>query len=194
MTPTFFETPEAFRAWLEANHASAPELLVGYWKVGSGRPSMTWPQSVDQALCFGWIDGVRRSIDAESYSIRFTPRKPGGVWSRINIAKFEALEAAGLMTPAGRAAFERGGPARTDRYSFENPLRELTPEELEGFQANSAAWADWQARPASYRKAALHWIHSAKRPETRARRLTTLIEDSAQGRKIALLKWDGRSK
>jgi uncharacterized protein YdeI (YjbR/CyaY-like superfamily) len=182
--PTFFATPADFRSWLEANHDSAGELLVGFWKKGSGKPSVDWPEARDQALCFGWIDGVRRSLGEESYTIRFTPRRPGSLWSRVNIARFEALKAAGRMTPAGERAFA-GGKERTGHYSYENAPRELAPDETERFRANAAAWADFEARPPSYRKMVLHWVTSAKKPETRARRLATLIEDSAAGRKIA---------
>jgi uncharacterized protein YdeI (YjbR/CyaY-like superfamily) len=182
MKPAFFAEPADFRAWLDAHHGSADELLVGFWKKGSGRPSIDWPEARDQALCFGWIDGVRRSLGEESYT-RFTPRRPGSLWSRVNIARFEALKAARQMTPAGERAFEQG-KERTDHYSYENAPRDLAPEEEKMFRANAAAWADFSARPPSYRKMALFWVTSARKPDTRARRLATLIEDSAAGRKI----------
>lgn len=184
MSPTFFAKAADFRRWLDAHHGSTDELLVGLWKKGNGKPSIDWPEARDQALCFGWIDGVRRSLGEESYTIRFTPRRPGSLWSRVNIARFEALKAAGEMTDAGERAFAEG-KERTNHYSYENAPRELAPEEEALFRANEAAWADFSARPPSYRKMVLHWITSAKRPETRARRLATLIEDSAAGRKIA---------
>lgn len=182
--PVFFESEADFRRWLEANHATAPELLVGFWKKGSGKPSIDWPQARDQALCFGWIDGVRRSLGDDSYTIRFTPRRKGSVWSKVNIERFHALKAAGQVTSAGERAFEAGRENRS-HYSYESEARELAADEEAQFRANAAAWADWEERPPGYRKVVLHWVMSAKRPETRARRLATLIADSAAGRKIA---------
>jgi uncharacterized protein YdeI (YjbR/CyaY-like superfamily) len=188
MKPTFFASPAAFRAWLSANHATAPELLVGFHKVGSGKPSITWPQSVDQALCFGWIDGVRRSLGAEGYTIRFTPRRATSIWSLINIKRFEALEKEGLVKPAGRAAFERRKADRSGVYSFEQRSEaRLSPAQRKAFMANQAAWAFFQARPPWYQRTATFWVTSAKKEETRERRLRTLIADSAQGRTIAPL-------
>src|SRR5688500_1341529 len=182
--PAFFPTAAAFRRWLEANHATAGELLVGFWKKGSGKPSIDWPQARDQALCFGWIDGVRKSLDEGSYTIRFTPRRKSSVWSKVNIERFDALRADGQMTPAGERAFAAGREDRS-HYSYESEARELAPDEEPQFRASPAAWADWQKRPPGYRKVVLHCVTSAKRPETRAKRLATLIEDSAAGRKIA---------
>jgi uncharacterized protein YdeI (YjbR/CyaY-like superfamily) len=181
--PTFFETAETFRAWLQQHHESADELLVGFWKKGSGRPSIDWPQARDQALCFGWIDGIRRSVDAESYTIRFTPRRQASVWSKVNVERYRALKADGLMTPAGERAFEEK-KGRTGIYAYENALSELTDEETTRFRADPAAWTDWEKRPPGYRRTVLHWIASARKPETRARRLAILIADSAAGRKI----------
>jgi uncharacterized protein YdeI (YjbR/CyaY-like superfamily) len=186
MEPTFFATPDAFRDWLQRNHASAPELLVGFWKKGTGRPSIDWPRARDQALCFGWIDGVRKSLGEDSYTIRFTPRRAGSVWSRVNLDRYAALKAEGAMTEAGECAFAEG-KENTGRYSYENAASTLDPEEIARFRADAAAWADWEGRPPGYRKVALHWVTSAKRPETRAKRLTTLIADSAAGRKIGVL-------
>jgi uncharacterized protein YdeI (YjbR/CyaY-like superfamily) len=184
MQPTFFATATDFRDWLEAHHDREPELLVGFWKKGSGRASIDWPQARDEALCFGWIDGVRRSLGEESYTIRFTPRRPGSLWSKVNVARFHELKAEGRTTPAGEAAFE---PDREDRthYSYESGERSFAPADEKLFRANQAAWADWEKRPPGYRKMVAHWVTSAKKPETRARRLATLIEDSAAGRKIA---------
>ena len=182
--PTFFPTEADFRRWLERHHDSASELLVGFWKKGSGRPSIDWPQARDQALCFGWIDGVRKSLGEASYTIRFTPRRKRSIWSKVNIARFEALTANGQMTEAGARAFEEN-EGRRSVYAYENEQRELTREEVEQFRRNPAAWADWEKRPPGYRKVVLHWVTSAKKPETRARRLATLIEDSGAGRKIA---------
>ena len=180
--PTYFPTEAEFRRWLEANHASAAELLVGFWKKGSGKASIDWPQARDQALCFGWIDGLRKSLGDDAYTIRFTPRRPGSIWSRVNVARFAALKEAGLMTPPGERAFS----GREDRahYSYERAPRLLEPDEAARFRANPAAWADWGKRPPGYRKVVLHWVTSAKRPETRARRLATLIECSAKGERI----------
>jgi uncharacterized protein YdeI (YjbR/CyaY-like superfamily) len=184
MEPTYFPTPAEFRHWFERNHETVPELLVGFHKKGSGLASIDWPEARDQALCFGWIDGVRRSLGETSYTIRFTPRRRGSLWSRVNIERFRALEADGRMTEAGRRAFE-AGKERTDHYSYENAERLLSPEEEKAFRGNEAAWKDWEVRSPSYRKMVLFWVTSAKKPETRARRLATLIEDSAAGRKIA---------
>ena len=185
--PRFFATPADWRAWLEANHDKASELSVGFWKTGSGKPSITWPQSVDEALCFGWIDGVRHRIDDEAYRIRFTPRKPRSIWSQVNIRRFSELKAAGRVTPAGEAAFE-AGKERTGRYSFENEMTELEPDEAARFEADGQAWAWFQAAPLSYRRPALWWLASAKQPETRARRLEKLIEASARGERVDHLK------
>lgn len=188
MNPIFFPTPADFRAWLEANHATAGELLVGFYKKGSGRPSITWPESVDQALCFGWIDGVRRRVDDESYTIRFTPRRRGSTWSLVNTRRALELIEEGLMQPAGLAAFEARDPARTDEYSYENRPQGLDSPYEAQFRANAAAWAYWEAQPPHYRRGAAHWVMSAKREETRQRRLATLIADSAAGRWIAVYR------
>lgn len=182
--PTYFATAAQFRAWLATNHLSAAELLVGFWKKASAKPSIDWPEARDAALCFGWIDGVRKSLGAEAYTIRFTPRRAGSIWSNVNVARYDALTADGLMTPAGVAAYEEN-KGRQGVYSYENALRELTAAETKSFKSNKPAWADWEKRPPSYRRAVLHWIASAKREETRARRLATLIADSAAGRMIA---------
>jgi uncharacterized protein YdeI (YjbR/CyaY-like superfamily) len=182
--PAFFETEADFRFWLAAHHDSADELLVGFWKKSSGKPSIDWPQARDQALCFGWIDGVRKSIDEESYTIRFTPRRKGSIWSKVNVGRYEALRADGRMKPAGERAYEEN-KQRTGVYAYENVQKELSREETARFRRDKAAWADWEKRPPGYRKVVLHWITSAKKPETRERRLATLIADSAAGRKIA---------
>lgn len=188
MNPVFFPSPADFRAWLDANHATAAELLVGYYKVGTGRASMTWPESVDQALCYGWIDGVRRRIDDESYMIRFTPRRRGSNWSLVNIRRALELIEQGLMQPAGLAAFEARSLARTDEYSYESRPQGLDEAYEAEFRAAAAAWAYWEAQPPHYRKGAAHWVMSAKREETRRKRLATLIADSAAGRWIALYR------
>jgi uncharacterized protein YdeI (YjbR/CyaY-like superfamily) len=182
--PTFFDDAAAFRAWLEANHETAPELLVGFRKKATGLPSIDWPQARDEALCFGWIDGVRHSLGPDSYTIRFTPRRKGSIWSKVNVARYAALTAEGRMTEAGVRAYEEN-KERTGVYAYENEPKVLTDAETERFRSNPAAWADWERRPPGYRRVVLHWITSAKKPETRARRLATLIEDSAAGRKLA---------
>ena len=184
----FFETDADFRRWLEGNHATAPELLVGFWKKATGKPSIDWPQARDQALCFGWIDGIRKSLGDDGYTIRFTPRRKGSIWSKVNVERFEALKAAGLMTSAGEAAYERD-KHRSGLYSYEKPLARLTAEEERLFRKNKAGWADWDNRPAGYRRSALGWIASAKKPETRTKRLQELIAVSAQGRRLPQYDW-----
>ena len=183
MAPTFFETPEAFRAWLQENHETAIELSVGFRKKVTGQASITWPQAVDQALCFGWIDGVRHSIDEDSYRIRFTPRRPKGIWSQVNIRRIEELQALGLVHPAGLAAFE-AGKGRTNEYSHERGAQVFSEAETAKFQANAPAWANFQAFPPSYRKVAIHRVVSAKGAETRARRMAILIDACADGVKL----------
>ena len=186
--PTYFATDADFRQWLAANHETAPELLVGFWKKGSGKPSIDWPQARDQALCFGWIDGIRKSLGEDAYTIRFTPRRKGSIWSKVNVDRFNALKAQGLMNPAGEAAYERD-KHRSGVYSYEKPLASLTPEEEAVFRRNKPAWSDWEKRPAGYRRSALGWVTGAKRPETRAKRLAELIAVSAEGRRLPQYDW-----
>jgi uncharacterized protein YdeI (YjbR/CyaY-like superfamily) len=186
--PVFFETEAGFRGWLKANHETAPELLVGFWKKGAGKQSIDWPQARDQALCFGWIDGIRKSLGEESYTIRFTPRRKGSIWSKVNVDRFEALKAAGHMTPAGERAYEEN-KHKSGLYSYERPLASLTDQEEKLFRQNKAAWADWDKRPPGYRRSALGWITSAKKPETRAKRLGELIAVSAEGRRLPQYDW-----
>lgn len=188
MDALFFESPAAWREWLAANHDTAAELWVGYYKKATGRPSITWPESVDQALCFGWIDGVRRRIDDESYMIRFTPRREGSTWSLVNTSRALELIQEGLMHPAGLAAFEVRDPGRTEEYSYERRSQKLDEAYETEFRADAAAWAYWEAQPPHYRRGAAHWVMSAKREETRQKRLATLIADSAAGRWIALYR------
>jgi uncharacterized protein YdeI (YjbR/CyaY-like superfamily) len=187
MKPTFFEKPEDFRAWLQKNHATNTELLVGFYKKSSGKPSITWKESVDQALCFGWIDGVRRSLDADSYTIRFTPRTPRSTWSAVNIDRATELKRLGLMTPAGLAAFERRSDERSRIYSYERENATLDRASEKLFRSDRKAWAFFERQAPSYKRAAVWWVTSAKREETRARRLATLIEDSRNERRIDLL-------
>jgi uncharacterized protein YdeI (YjbR/CyaY-like superfamily) len=183
-SPEFFATPAEFAAWLEHQHETATELTVGFYKRGSGKPSMTWPESVEVALCFGWIDGVRRGLDEDSYTIRFTPRKPGSHWSKVNVAKAQALIERGEMRPAGKSAFEQRRADRTGRASYErDEPAKLDPEQERRLRANPEAWAFFSAQPPWYRRTATHWVTSAKRPETRERRLQRLIEECAAGRR-----------
>lgn len=183
--PKFFLNAQAFRRWLEANAGSAAELLVGYHKVATGKPSMSWSESVDEALCFGWIDGIRKRIDDETYQIRFTPRRPTSIWSAINIAKFEKLQAEGRMAPAGVAAFENRTEAQSVVYSYEQELSaELSPNELRDFKRNKAAWRFFESAPPSHKKVVLHWVCGAKKPETRQRRFIKLIEACAAGQRL----------
>jgi uncharacterized protein YdeI (YjbR/CyaY-like superfamily) len=187
-TPTFFATPALWRAWLEAHHERDRELLVGFYKRESGRPSITWPQSVDQALCFGWIDGVRRSLGADAYTIRFTPRKPTSIWSAINVAKVAELTRLGQMRPAGLRAFAARSAARTGVYSFErSEAATLSAPQEQVLRGNRKAAAFFDAQAPWYRRAALHWVVSAKREETQQRRLRQLIDDSAAGKTVAPL-------
>lgn len=179
----FFTSADEFRAWLAEHHATETELLVGFWRVGSGQPTLTWSDAVDQALCYGWIDGVRRRVDERRYTIRFTPRRRGSTWSNVNVAKVERLLAAGLMAPAGIAAWEARDPAKTGTYSFENEVP-LAPEYEAALRERPEAWAFWERQPPSYRRMATYWVMSAKREGTRQRRLARVVEDSANGRRI----------
>jgi uncharacterized protein YdeI (YjbR/CyaY-like superfamily) len=193
--PIFFDSPQAFYDWLDQNHETESEVYVGYWKKHTGKPSLTWSQAVDQALCFGWIDGRVNSIDDERHMQRFTPRKPNSNWSNINVEKMKKLTEAGLVKPAGHAAFERRRADRTGIYSFERQAEaKLEPEQEKRFKANAAAWEFFQAQAASYKRTAIHLVTSAKRPETRERRLNLLIEDSAAGRRLEQLTSPGRRK
>ena len=195
MDPVFFATPADFRAWLAENHEREAELWVGFYKVGSGKRSITWPEAVDQALCFGWIDGVRHGIDAESYTNRFTPRRRGSNWSAVNIHRAHELIEQGLMQPAGLRAFEARTDDRSATYSYEQRHAAVLDAESEArLRANEAAWRFFQAQAPSYRKAATYWIVSAKRQETRDRRLHTLVEDSAAGRTVPPLTSPSRAK
>jgi uncharacterized protein YdeI (YjbR/CyaY-like superfamily) len=178
----YFATPGALRAWLAEHHRQAGELRVGFYKTSSALPSITWPESVREALCFGWIDGVRRRIDDSSYEIRFTPRRPQSTWSAINIALAQELIASGEMQPAGLAAFEARRADRSRIYSYERTTPAKLPAEYQKrLQDDAQAAAFFDAQPPSYRRAAIHWIVSAKREETRDRRLETLIADSRDG-------------
>jgi uncharacterized protein YdeI (YjbR/CyaY-like superfamily) len=184
----YFESPLAFRRWLEAHHDTATELLVGFHKVHTGRSTLTWPESVDEALSFGWIDGVRRRVDDERYTIRFTPRRRHSIWSLANVRRVAELTREGRMRPAGLRAFEARRDDRSGVYSFENRDAQFSAAELKQLRANRPAWTFFQSQPPGYRRIATHWVTSAKRDETRARRLQTLIRDSAEGLRIAPLR------
>jgi uncharacterized protein YdeI (YjbR/CyaY-like superfamily) len=186
---TFFATPDEFRAWLAGHHDRTDVLWVGFWKKATGKPSITWEESVSEALCWGWIDGLRRSIDDEAYRIRFTPRRPGSHWSRKNVETYQALDAEGRIEAPGRAAWEARDPDRTAKASYERERPAVLPPEYRGrLEADPDAAAWFADQPPGYRRTVIHWITSAKREETRQRRLAQLIEDSAAGRRIKPLR------
>ena len=187
--PTFFATPAAFRAWLKKNHAKAELLWVGFHKRGTGVASITWPESVDEALCYGWIDGVRYGIDDTSYMIRFTPRRATSVWSAVNLRKMKALLAEGRVAPAGKAAYEGRDPRRSGLYSFEQRKEfKFDPASAKRFKANVVAWAWFRTQAPWYQRTTTFWVMSAKKPETREKRLAALIKDSAAARRIGGLE------
>jgi uncharacterized protein YdeI (YjbR/CyaY-like superfamily) len=185
----YFATPDSLRDWFDANHGTADELWLGYYRKSTGRPSVDWPQAVEEALCVGWIDGVRRSLDDTSHVQRFTPRRKGSTWSAVNVAKVAALTEQGRMRPAGIAAFEARTADNTAVYSYEREVAAFTHVEEARFRAEPAAWTDWEARPPSYRRAVTHWVTSAKQPATRVRRLDALIADSAAGQIVGPMRW-----
>ena len=188
MEPIYFATPAEFRAWLEEHHETDTELIVGFYKKASGVPSITWPEAVDEALCFGWIDSVRRTVDEDRYTNRFTPRKRGSNWSAVNVRKVAALTKEGRMHPAGLRAYEARSESRTGVYSFEQGQEPtLTRDQRRAFRADPEAWAFFSSTPPSYRRAATWWVISAKQQATRDRRLAQLIEDSRAGRRIRQL-------
>src|SRR5712692_949849 len=183
----FFKSPAGFRKWLKTNHAKAAELQVGFYKARASQKGITWPEAVDQALCFGWIDGVRKSIDENRYMIRFTPRRPTSIWSSVNLKRVAELSKLGLMQPAGLRAFDARDATKTERYSYERSVSQLSPADLEKFRANHQAWEYFSAQAPSYQRVATWWVVSAKKEETRERRLATLIADSARGVRIAAI-------
>ncbi|QSE96057.1 YdeI/OmpD-associated family protein [Fulvivirga lutea] len=184
MTPTFFATPQEFRNWLAENHDKETELIVGYYKVATGKPSITWPESVDQALCFGWIDGIRRSIDEESYCVRFTPRRTDSIWSAVNIKKVEELKEAGLMEEAGLKAYSL--KTKSKIYSYENRPEALAKNYEKIFKENKNAWKFHNNQPPFYKKQCVHWVMSAKQEKTRLSRLDKLIKASENQQRV---KW-----
>jgi uncharacterized protein YdeI (YjbR/CyaY-like superfamily) len=187
MEVLYFPSPAAFRRWLAAHHSSARGLLVGFHKKGSGKPSLTWPESVDEALCFGWIDGVRRSVDGERYTIRFTPRKKTSIWSAVNVERVRVLTEEGRMRPEGLEAFRERRENRSGIYSYEKRPDSLPEPYRAELRKNRPAWTHFEAQPPWYRRAAAWWVISAKKEETRARRLAALMEASAAGRPIGPL-------
>lgn len=193
--PRFFATAGDWRAWLEKYHSTTEELWVGFYKRDSGRPSITWPESVDEALCFGWIDGVRKSIDAISYMIRFTPRKPRSIWSAINTRRVGTLKQSGLMYPAGLAAFEKRDRDRSAIYSYEQRKRAKLPPDFEKqFRKQSEAWKFFQSQPPWYQRTSTYWVISAKKQDTRLKRLATLMDCSKRRRSIPSLNRQSGSK
>lgn len=189
MKPLFFPTPADFRAWLEKNHDKADELIVGFYKRDSGKSSITWPESVDQALCYGWIDGVRKSVNDESYTIRFTPRRAGSIWSAVNLKRADELMKQGLMRPPGIKAFEARDTKKIQQYSYERQTAKFDKTQEALFRKNKKAWTFFQSQPPSYQKPCIWWVVSAKQDATRLRRLMTLINDSEKGQRIGLMKW-----
>ncbi len=184
MEPTFFKHQDDFRAWLTTHYKKETELLVGFYKKDSGIPSITWPESVDQALCFGWIDGVRKNRDEQSYTIRFTPRKPTSIWSSINIAKVEKLKVEGLMMPEGLSAYDLRKEHKSAIYSYEKEATPLTKEYETIFKKNKKAWTFFNSQPPGYKKQMIHRIMDAKQEKTRLSRLEKIIAESEEGRRV----------
>ncbi len=195
MKPTFFKSSTELRKWFEKNHKIEKELLLGYYKKATGKPSVDWSQSVDEALCFGWIDGIRKSIDDESYCIRFTPRKPNSHWSDVNIKKVAELKTKGLMKPEGITAFEKIEASNAGQFSYEQKIVKLDKEYERRIKSNKKAWKYFSGKLApSYKKQSIHWVMSAKKEETRLRRLKVLIESSEQELKIPPLRVGKKNK
>jgi uncharacterized protein YdeI (YjbR/CyaY-like superfamily) len=188
MKPTFFPTRAAFRRWLEQHHGNESELWVGFYKKSSGKPSITWPEAVDQLLCFGWIDGVRKSLDDESYVIRVTPRKPGSIWSAVNVKRAKELVERGLMHEAGQRVFSVRDLKKTNRHSFERAQAKLNRAMEKEFRTNKKAWKFFQLQPPGYRRTILWWVMSAKQEATREKRLKIVIGDSEAGWRVDLMR------
>lgn len=178
--PVYFNDQNEFREWLEKNHNKESEIIAGYYKVGTGRPSMTWSESVDQAICFGWIDGIRRSVDNERYTIRFTPRRPGSIWSNVNLRKVEELKKKGLMKKPGLEVYNNRKEAKSGIYSFENEITRLDKKFEKIFKANKGAWDFFMRQAPSYQKTRTHWVMSAKQEATRLARINKLIKASGE--------------
>ena len=192
MEPIYFETPDAFRDWLAEHHETADDVLVGFHRKATGKPSMTWAESVDEALCYGWIDGKTKRVDEERWAIRFTPRRIGSNWSLVNVRNVERLIGEGRMRPAGLRAYEARKASRTGQYSYENRPHDLPEPYASEFRRHVAAWDFFQSQAPSYRRTATYWVISAKQEATRSRRLSTLIDDSQAGRRVAALTPPGR--
>ena len=187
MMPVFFESPAALRHWLEKNHATARELIVGFYKKHTGRPSLTWPELVDQVLCFGWIDGIRRSIDADRWTIRITPRKPDSTWSRINVGRVAELTRLGLMKPEGLKAFNARTVKNTGIYTYENRPPKFAPAYQRPFKANAKAWEFFSVQPPGYQRLMTGWVMQAKKEETREKRLAQLIKACVAQKRLDLM-------
>jgi uncharacterized protein YdeI (YjbR/CyaY-like superfamily) len=184
----FFASGLQFREWLESHCGSEKEIWVGFYKRETGKPSLTWSESVDEALCFGWIDGIRKSVDSVSYTIRFTPRNPKSIWSAVNIAKIETLTKQGLMKPQGIKIFEARKEKNAERYSFEQKIIEFTEPYLSYFKENKKAWDTFQSMAPSYKRTATWWVMSARQEGTRKKRLEILILDSEKNLKVPPLR------
>jgi len=188
MKPRFFSSPEKFREWLEQNHDSATELLLGFHKKSSGKKSVTYSEALDEALCYGWIDGVRKNLDETSYTIRFTPRKPRSIWSNVNVKHVERLTKERRMRPAGIEAYARRDPKRTGIYAFENRPREFSPELEKAFRKNKTAWSFFEKQPPGYKRVIVFWVMEAKKEETRIKRFKQLVDLCEQGLRLGLLQ------
>jgi uncharacterized protein YdeI (YjbR/CyaY-like superfamily) len=191
MKPRYFKSQADFRRWLEAHHASAPELLVGFWKKDSGKGGLGYKEAVDEALCFGWIDGIKKRVDDSSYTHRFTPRRRGSIWSAINLKRMKELIASGLVSKAGLETYEGRDPKKAGLYSFENRPQAFDPAIEKTFRANARAWTFFLAQPPGYRKVCIFFVMSAKKEETRLRRLEVLMNASSKGQR---LEWMGPKK
>ena len=194
MTPVFFRSASAFRRWLEKHHDAATELWVGFYKKHSGKRGISYQEAVDQALCYGWIDGIKKRVDDDGFTHRFSPRRAKSVWSAINSRRVKELQRLGLMMPAGVAAFERRDPARSGIYSFENPVASLPPLLERQFKASPKAWAFFHAQPPGYRRVAVFWVMSAKRDETRTRRLAQLVDASERQVRVGAISGQPRQQ
>ena len=183
----FFASSEELRAWFEEHHETADELWVGYHRKATGKPTVTWPEAVDEALCVGWIDGIRYRLDDTRHAQRFTPRRKGSIWSAINTKRAGELIAAGRMRPAGSTAFEARSPEKTAVYSYERETAAFSDDQQRRFEADESAWEFFQAQAPSWRRAITHWVSSAKREETRERRFNQLLDDSRAGRRTGVL-------
>jgi uncharacterized protein YdeI (YjbR/CyaY-like superfamily) len=184
MKPTFFKSQADFRKWLETHHAATSELLVGFYRKGSGKAGITYQEAVDEALCFGWIDGVKKRVDESSYTHRFTPRKAGSIWSVVNTKRAKALVTLGLMAAPGLRAFERRDRKKTKQYSYEREHAVFDPAIERAFKANAPAWTFFRAQPPGYQRILTFWVMSAKKDEARLRRLAALVKTSAEGKRM----------